>query len=127
MLSGKRRRADTKGQSYTRYASDKSGSKQSSKFNRMLSLGAPEPLPEGVELSHLPDDPRQDDNDDVRLVEAGKHQDKIVVTNQISQVSQTTVAAEDALSHRKAEDGSDEAFSSWSMTSPAPAHVSRHA
>lgn len=97
LVLGKRREL------YIKYGDEISRSTRSNKFNRMVDLGSPAPLPEGLALSTIKSN-RGDDNDDVGLVPGKSHTGDILVTNQIVQVSQPTSRGEDR-SQRTVEEG----------------------
>lgn len=87
LIIGKRRHSERR-ELYIKYSDENPRSNQSNKFNRMVSLGSPAPLPERLALSPTKSNTR-DDNDDVELVR-GRSNGEILVTNQIVQVSKPT-------------------------------------
>lgn len=93
LILGKRRDTERR-ELYIKYGDEKSRSARSNKFNRMVDLGSPAPLPEGLALSTIKSN-RGDDNDDVDLVPGKSHDGEIRVTNHIVQVSQPTSRGED--------------------------------
>lgn len=72
---------------YGKYGSNSEDKQSSNKFNRMLSINDPTPLPEALEMPNRSQN-ALDENDDAQLVPGGKvAPGAIVITNQIDQVS----------------------------------------
>lgn len=106
---------------YNSYADGKSNRSRFKRFNRIVDLGGPAPLPEaeGLELSTVAHD-RLDDNDDARLVGGAKNPRDILITNHIIQVSQAnSTEKEEYASHRTAENAT------WAGHQPPQAHMAR--
>ncbi|MCJ1265139.1 hypothetical protein MMC22_005014 [Lobaria immixta] len=104
---------------YTKYGGENLRSDKS-KFNRVVDLGLPAPLPEGLALSPSKGNTHSD-SEDIWLVHGRSRTGDILVTNQIVQVSHPTSRGEHWF-QRTVDKGTGPPFE-WEIQPPPQTHV----
>lgn len=117
VILGKRRHIERR-VLYVEYG-EKSRSNQPNKFNRMVDLGSPGPLPEGLEIPPFKSN-RRNDSDDLGLMRGRYYTGNILVTNQIEQISEPTSRGEEE-SQRPVEQGTAQPLD-WEIRRPPQPH-----
>lgn len=105
---------------YIKYGGENLRSDKRNMFNRMMDLGLPAPLPEGLALSPSKGNTRND-SEDMWLVHGRSRTSDILVTNQIVQVSHPTSRGEQWF-QRTVDKGTTPPFE-WGIQPPPQTHV----
>ena len=119
LVLGKKRYGERE-ERYNRYGGENLRSDKCSKFNRLVDLGLPAPLPEGLALSPSKGN-TLNDSEDTWLVHGRSRTGDILVTNQIVQVSHPTNRGEQWI-QRTVDKGTAPPFE-WGIQSPPQTHV----